>query len=722
MKLEEVLRESKIQSCQLPEKLTDNSKLEQIKSQEFYYSPPFTKQREDADGRFLLFSAPGAVGKTALAKRIAHEYGGLYWNVGETNLGDGSFTGVLNKALGRGSEVDKWLDNLARGRRLLILDAFDEASLLCTFDRVCAFLKEIDEALTERGAKVPYVILTARTRTAEDIVKNVFDDGNIPFRQYRIEYFEKDEAENFIKEYCRYKKRALTMPQQQEIKKYLAEIETRLGGAVQDSAAQERIRSFLGYSQALMVLCRQVEEAFASDPKSQLALAPGDGKDLIFHLMQDLIDREQKKLDAFKDSIRPHYQGAETAVVDGLYNKREQLERLQWFVTEHQFDPSGIELSDYSDYTPLKPDDEAAYLNSLRTWLPEHVFLNNEAVSPVFIDYLFAESLLDPNLELLMERYADTLRSRVFMDCYLSLSGGKVRGEHISHLNAAFASSYTKEQETYCNIYEDDIDDPETPDAPSQLFIEFLHRDRNSASENSKPLEIVQDEGERGETVRLDSAENIRVSIRGTVIFEQSLSRKEFVVRNANIECDKLILKAANVVFKAYSGESNQVVVRSGVQKSESCKIVVQDEEKTRVSFPPDAQKQFYEFRNCWFEPEAPDSNGKYSVTQFVYGLRKVLEQCKGDGYGAPGKFKEKIDLSCGKGVKAEALAFLKEYGVVREDKGTGRNHTMYLLDLEKMSKLKIHRAAYLSGDETELKVAYDEYCNWSANSRRSGV
>lgn len=48
---------------------------------------------------------------------------------------------------------------------------------------------------------------------------------------------------------------------------------------------------------------------------------------------------------------------------------------------------------------------------------------------PVFYDYLLAESLLDPDLSLLVNEYKSKLPTRVFMDCYLSLNDGCVNSE-----------------------------------------------------------------------------------------------------------------------------------------------------------------------------------------------------------------------------------------------------------------------------------------------------
>lgn len=62
-----------------------------------YIEPQFIESfRKRIDkSRFLLFSAPGATGKTALAKHICYTKNGIYWDLPENKIAEYSFQGAI---------------------------------------------------------------------------------------------------------------------------------------------------------------------------------------------------------------------------------------------------------------------------------------------------------------------------------------------------------------------------------------------------------------------------------------------------------------------------------------------------------------------------------------------------------------------------------------------------------------------------------------------------
>ena len=103
MLLQEVL--SKISACKY-QQLNDKTVFQEIKDKEFYFSPPLILDNKCSNAsnecKFILFSSPGAVGKTSLAKYIAQKYNGYYWNVAQKTINDTSFMGELAHAVGIG--------------------------------------------------------------------------------------------------------------------------------------------------------------------------------------------------------------------------------------------------------------------------------------------------------------------------------------------------------------------------------------------------------------------------------------------------------------------------------------------------------------------------------------------------------------------------------------------------------------------------------------------
>jgi len=419
MKLASAL--SNIKKCNIPN-LQDHSTLQVISDEEFFYPSHLLQTRFDDDSRVILFSAPGAVGKTALAKHIAFHYGALYWNVALKPIGGTAFAGEITHAVGvgHGAQQDELYKKLKCGESLFVLDSFDEAALISRRDGIKDFLSEISGILSD--ATAPSIILTARTEMAQFIC-DVCDEVGLGISCYEIDYFEEVEASDFIIKYLNFQKITVNSEQAKNIEAYITAIKNRLGD-------ENDPRSFIGYAQVLSILARQIEVENRVNPKldniSSIVQVKGSDR-LIYDIIQQLIDREQSKLAQFKVAIREKYIPLKKEyIVDSLYCKKEQLTRLQFWASTNS-----IKIDDYTQSSELLPEDQASYIELLNDWLPQHVFLHNAKVMPIFCDYLLAESLLDSELELFAEEYQSKLPTRVFLDCYLSLNNNCVKSEHI---------------------------------------------------------------------------------------------------------------------------------------------------------------------------------------------------------------------------------------------------------------------------------------------------
>lgn len=79
--------------------------LNYVKEEPFYISPQFKdvqidKQSSTLNPKFVLFSAPGATGKSTLAKHLSYKLNAIYWNLAKIKLGSNSFSGTILKAVG----------------------------------------------------------------------------------------------------------------------------------------------------------------------------------------------------------------------------------------------------------------------------------------------------------------------------------------------------------------------------------------------------------------------------------------------------------------------------------------------------------------------------------------------------------------------------------------------------------------------------------------------
>lgn len=697
MQLQEAL--SQIQMCRIPV-LDDYSKLQKLEKKEFYYSPPFKQTQQDEKSTFILFSAPGAVGKTSLARHIAFTYGGLYWDVSSEPIGGASFAGVIAHAAGIGSggaKLDSIIQDMKRGKALFVLDAFDEAALISKREGIRAFLLEIGHILAD--AESPSVVLTARTETAQ-FIRSVCAEAGFRLTCYDIDYFEEEDAPHFVEEYLKSVKIEITPSLRCQIRQYINIVKQRLDN-------NEDIRSFIGYAQVLAILSRQIEEEYLLSHtleglyKFEKAYK---GRTLIYDIIQELISRETKKLCSFKASIRQKYArlGREH-IVDNLYGKQEQLVRLQFLILSD----GAISLDDYAACSELLPDDQTTYFDLLKEWLPQHVFLLNGKIMPIFYDYLLAESLLDPELELFVDEYKSKLPTRVFMDCYLSLNHNCVNSEHVYYLDLAYSSQATTGDKAYCEIAPGDEDSEVSGTEPLTLYLTLTNS--HHMKENSISVEIIRREDA---PICLSRAENISVNVDGRVILEQSFL-SDVTIRQATIECDQLALNANEIIFESYNDEESTIIVHESVTRSPNSKIRLKGTSKLKVDFPvsdmEQYRKQFYELLPYFYSFDSRETYGECdSIDDFVYALKKVLEQFKIDSYGGdPAKHKEKIDARCHTGSKANVLAFLKDIHLIYED------GILYKASLQHMEKLQISRVAYTHLRHDQLKLVYEKYRQW---------
>ena len=344
-----------MKKCQ-PPALMDYSVSQMVTQEDFYYPSPVSLVSKSENSKFVLFSAPGAVGKTALAKYIAQTYRGFYWNVAAKPVGGTSFAGEIAHAVGlrNGALQDKIYSDLNAGDILFVLDSFDEAALIS-----------------------PTIIITARTEMAQFIV-NICNEFDFGITQYCIDYFEEVTAPIFIEKYFEYQNQRLSYEQRTEIQEYIDKIKRHIGDS-------NEVQSFIGYAQVLRILCRQIENAFFVEKSKELPGLAGSSQNskLIYDIIQELIIREQDKLTEFKNSIRNKYSASgKERIVDSLYCKQEQLIRLHFYT----FADQAVSIDDYGPCSELLPEDANAYLDLLRDWLPQHVFLQNGSIMPIFSD------------------------------------------------------------------------------------------------------------------------------------------------------------------------------------------------------------------------------------------------------------------------------------------------------------------------------------------------
>jgi len=127
----------------------------------FYVQPNYSEIKRNTKSKFIIFSAPGASGKTALAKYVSNKYKGIYWDLSQISLGENSFHGTLWRALNQEGFIN-YFTHLKNGKSVLVLDAFDEAEMISGRSGVEFFLKDLDEATKEFETPFGLIVCTYR--------------------------------------------------------------------------------------------------------------------------------------------------------------------------------------------------------------------------------------------------------------------------------------------------------------------------------------------------------------------------------------------------------------------------------------------------------------------------------------------------------------------------------------------------------------------------------
>ena len=170
-----------------------------VDDEPFYISPAFNNVKTNAEvstlnPKFILFSAPGAAGKSSLAKYLSYRFNALYWNLAKLKLGTNSFAGSILNAVGPPA-YSQFISDLNKAKTLLIVDAFDEAEIISGRKMVSSFIADMSNNLQEHIA--PSVFLLARTETAQYIA-SFCAENKIPLIHYEISFFLEDQSKKFI--------------------------------------------------------------------------------------------------------------------------------------------------------------------------------------------------------------------------------------------------------------------------------------------------------------------------------------------------------------------------------------------------------------------------------------------------------------------------------------------------------------------------------------------
>lgn len=169
-----------------------------VETDKRFYIKPTVKDIEcPRDSKIMLFSAPGATGKSALAHYISHSRQALLWDLAKEKIANHSLSGMLVEALGT-SYFSTFTTGLKDGSAVLVIDALDEAEMISGHLALETLLADLRQLVKDSSGC--NVVLCARTETAHFVREYYAQSENkLSVSQYEISFFEETNAVEFVK-------------------------------------------------------------------------------------------------------------------------------------------------------------------------------------------------------------------------------------------------------------------------------------------------------------------------------------------------------------------------------------------------------------------------------------------------------------------------------------------------------------------------------------------
>ncbi len=319
----------------------------------------------------ILVSAPGAVGKSTLARQVAFEAKAVLFDLAKAGcVGDNTISGGLFKM--------NLAEKSQQGHVPLIIDGLDEARMKVSQDSFKDFIQDVVDLINDSQQNCRPIILFGRT-SAVDETWFWLSEFRITALVLEIGYYDKKQATKFAKI------QAKSIRQEDNEREPDGRAIELILKNLRDHLLKNK-DNFSGYAPVLMAVARQVADPKDNDVKNTARLIVdierGTQEITLSSITDAILSREQKKLDSlpFKD----------TTLHGKLYTPEEQVDRLISRIYEIQ------DVDIETKYFPrnLSEHDKNIYLNALENWLIEHPFLKGTKASSEVFDGLLASKAL----------------------------------------------------------------------------------------------------------------------------------------------------------------------------------------------------------------------------------------------------------------------------------------------------------------------------------------
>ena len=665
----------------------------------FYIKPTLKDINIAKDPKMLLFSAPGATGKSALAQHISRSKNALLWDLSKEKIANHSFSGMLVESLGT-KLFSEFTEGLENGTAVLVIDALDEAEMISGRIAIETLLKDL-RSICE-NATSPNIALCARTETAH-FIKEFYShaETKLAVSHYEVSFFEETNAIDFIKEKIS-EKRTLTPAAEEWIKAQFSEIKRILGND------QTTIKSFIGYAPVLEALAVFFDEEANTMTLLQKTATSENSTDAFCEIMEYILDREQKKvISGFKERCEkdfPLFDGW-----DSVYTFEEQIIRIADYLI--------FGSSEYENHTLSLPKELCVeYNESVQSFLKDHPFIqtttHNETAETdftgaAFRDYVLAKLMHIPGYDVYAKEYfsnhKQTTRcpSRLFFDFYACFSGGTTTPSHFTYL---YDSYKAREQA-------DTLSKTAIVETPEAIYFTFEHQSLKKGALLEK-TEFTSEPSQ--EPISIIQLNNTYIDILGNLLLGRS--NEDVIISNSTLKCKKAMLAAPCIMLVAQNDGGSLIALSEGFEIYGSVnpkfELRVDQAESLKVSSPD---------IHDWYKllPYKYDLNDETNIDiiKFENAVKTILKHFRKHGKDAPGRHFEFIKniIIGGSDLKQNIHDFFISRSIIYQD---SKDPRQYKLDISKLEVFGINWGHISQNSTPDFKQLFDEYSLWKSSKK----
>lgn len=674
----------------------------QLITEDPHYIKTMIKPIESNDRcQFVLFSAPGAVGKTALAKFVAYKTKGLYWDLSKLVIGDNTFIGTIYESVGL-EKIDQYIKGLSTNKTALIIDAFDEAEMISGQNALENLLSEINKKANPAGT----VFLFSRTETADNI-SEYLRQNEILFSHYELQYFNNDQAREFIHNFLKFRHNEIKACEWNErtysdskdsIEICITKCFEQLSATLSNP---EDKNTLLGYAPvletiAINLLSERNLHKLANQLQEQNNLF-----DTVYTILVRILEREHDKV---IQALRLKIEGIDVSddFFDSFYSKEEQISRVIAFITMEEIDTNLPEnCCSAENYDDLRKKCEEV----LSAFTKQHPFITYnfeekryDFIGKAFRDYILAYAVLDPNLEFLAEEYYSRhqgIPSHVFWDQYLLNCNKTVQSHHFGYLQNSYSSKLTTGESFEIEIYGDQ----------EKVFCQFIRSNKSTdefrSFEEEKPFKVsVTDRG-----FVFNSITNLSFNVIGdNSIVHIKNSGRDTSIQNSEMHCKKINIYGNNIVFLNYGSEETELVAEEIEFKDPTFNYTIKG---TAPKLSADNHETIPKLHR-YFVPYSDKDDG-LDIKTFIHMMRSIFIKFRTHSKDMPAKDAEFVDyvILQANPSKKKLFDWMYELGIFFREKH------LYKIKLDKMKEYRISMTALNCSDQEQLKYIYDEYISF---------